>query len=237
MKKLCFTLVVLFLLPIQSQAINDTDELLQMASILTSHHLDIAKWEVTIKENISTHKIDSFIHDIKDSELVTVREDEHKIIYEIVYQRSEQDQISYELQLVVPKNSEFKAELLGVIQGSTWNETISNEYKAIRDLLLERYFTNTAKKYTCLRTHNDDIIKTADFLKRLKKSFHLKQESTQIDTSQNDIHNKIIYGYTDLWKQKIVINNQPMNVQLVIKKIDDGNSHFIVGTPILINEY
>lgn len=237
MKRMWFIFLALLILPVQSHAMKEKDELIQMASLIKALDLQIATWEVTIKETIYTKNIEDIIQDFKNSHLVTVHEDENRIKYKVLFQQPQQHGLEQELQVVVSKHDEFRAELSAVIKGSTWDETILKEYKAMLELLLDSYFSHSASMFTCLETHNDDIIKEANFFNKIRQSFKIKHESTQIDTSQKNISKKIIYGYTDLWKQKIVMEDQPMNVQFVIKNMDNENSHLIVGTPILINEY
>ena len=49
--------------------------------------------------------------------------------------------------------------------------------------------------------------------------------------------NKVIYGYTPLWENKIIINNKQKNLQVAIEMDGKGSTEYIIGTPILINEY
>src|SRR5699024_12270572 len=74
-------------------------------------------------------------------------------------------------------------------------------------------------------------------LNYISKELEIKHEQTQIDNHEKSALDKIIYGYTPLWSQKINIMNNPTNVQIAVTSNEKGMVNFTVGTPILINEY
>src|SRR5699024_1772233 len=101
----------------------------------------------------------------------------------------------------------------------------------------ENYFTEKSHVYTCLTIENGVIISSDNFLEKMIKNFNLSNVTTQIDKVSKKVHKKVIYGYTPIWDKKLMIKDEPMNLQVVIDGDDTEERKVIIGTPVLINEY
>src|SRR5699024_11268492 len=85
-------------------------------------------------------------------------------------------------------------------------------------------FTPSARIYTCLTTEFNGIINADYVLNYISKELEIKHEQTQIDNHEKSALDKIIYGYTPLWSQKINIMNNPTNVQIAVTSNEKGRS-------------
>ena len=167
-------------------------------------------------------------------ETIEDRENVRTFHYEIP---SDHPHIQLSIQLTYSKANDRHVELIASLEGQEWDETISKKYVEIHNQLTKTYFKNNAKKYTCIELINNGIIERDYILKALDKSLNINYHSTQIDTVNNRLHKEYIYGHTSLWDGEIIIDDRPINVQLVIDKNDQTMDNIIIGTPILMTEY
>ncbi|MBY7144717.1 YwmB family TATA-box binding protein [Virgibacillus sp. NKC19-3] len=212
-----------------------TDEMTELASIVTTSDGVVGNWEVTLKEKMDKTAIQDKLNELKNRYLVTVHEDEKSIKYSSgsVHKKSG---ISVTYNVIIPKDDMQHAELIAVMKGGHWDAFIKEQYQSIRDEMATKYFTKSAEVFACLTTDNGDIINDESFLIELTDHLNLQHRKTQNDTVENSTHEEIIYGYTPLWDQKITIGDTPMNVQIAVTE-GNGEPTYTIGTPILINEY
>lgn len=234
-----FAFISLLFLCITSEAAADhmqSDEMMELASVVTDGDVSIDNWQVTLKENMDKTEIHDILIELKNRYLATVNEDENSIKYsfENVHHSSG---ISVIYNVIIPKDRMHDAELIAVMEGTHWNTSIEEDYQSILDTNVKQYFTKSAEVYACLTTDNGGIMNDEVYLNELMDRLSLQHMETQFDTVENSTHEKIIYGYTPLWDQKITIGETPMNLQIAVSESGDGDSTYTIGTPILINEY
>ncbi|WP_284138952.1 MULTISPECIES: YwmB family TATA-box binding protein [unclassified Virgibacillus] len=212
------------------------DELVQLASIITSEGDLIETWEITIKENAERSRIEQLLEDWKHKDSVLREEDENSIKYASrdIHKTSG---IIVSYNAVLPKNKQYRASFSIVIKGSGWDPPTQSEYQKIKQQVTEQYFTEKREIFTCLTTKPNAIMDIGYLSDNLAKKLKLRHVSTQTDNLVKTMHKKIIYGYTPLWEERLIIHNKPMNVQIVTEIDKQGDVTFTIGTPILINEY
>lgn len=211
------------------------DELIDLATLIENNLLEVDHWEVIWKERLANEEAQEIINKLQDRSLVTIKEDENVIKYLFeVFQKN--DNVSLQFQLILPKQSNMRSEFIAVLKGDTWDSQIKELYnvqqKKINDL-----FTFSSDKYTCIKTKESVIIDIGVFLEKVENNLNLLHKSTQSDSVNISTHKKIIYGYTALWEQKLLIDDRPQNIQIVEKQVDKDRSILTIGTPILVNEY
>lgn len=237
MKKIGLILILFLIIPTESMVNGvETDEMVDLARFTEKTDISIANWHVTLKETFEQDEIKDIAAEFKNSSLVTMTENENIIKYLIrdVHKEVEMD-VSYSV--IMPKDQALKAEIIVVIEGSDWNENIEQEYLSIKRLIKDNYFTHSVQLFAWLTTGNSGIMNTSGFVDKVKNYFDLQHISTQLDTNQNSKHKKQIYGYTDIWEQKFIIEDSPMNLQIAVTTTDAKNLQYTIGTPILIHEY
>ncbi|WP_099159408.1 YwmB family TATA-box binding protein [Virgibacillus ndiopensis] len=236
MKKTGLIFILLLLFTTRALAHTNHDEMIDLATLVEESNLTIDEWQVTIKEQIDRNGIQYKIKQLRNSYLVSTSEDENVIKYSFsdVHKTSE---VNETYKVIIPKNKSYKAEIIGVLSGEVWSNSIKKNYQKKLSLMLEQFFTQSAKKFACLTTISNDTISSDYFLNELKQKLNLQHISTQYDSIQNSMHEKIIYGYTPLWKQQITVMDKPMNVQLAVRAGKNESTKFTIGTPILITEY
>ncbi|MBP1948848.1 YwmB family TATA-box binding protein [Virgibacillus litoralis] len=238
MKKIVLMVIILLLTTGAAVSKKQQDEMTALASTLVGSDMEVEDWEVIIKEQVSKDKVKLLIEKLKtkNSQLVTSEDDENSIKYSFgnIYKNN---QFSETYNVVIPKNTKHQAQFTVVIKGSSWNKSIEKEYLKQVKSIKNDFFTDNSTKFACLTTTLSGKLGSVYFIKRMKKSLNLQNIDEQSDTVENSMLNKVVYGYTPLWDQKITIMDKPMNLQLAFKDIENGKTKLTIGTPILITEY
>jgi hypothetical protein len=238
MKKIVFALILILLIPAAGtvEGAGETNELPVLAALLQDNDLTIENWQVTIKEKKSRSQLQNVINLLKDRYLVTTNADENAIKYR-VEDSHKVEGITEVYEVIIPNDENFDGEMIAVIKGNEWEESAVHIYREKLYHITEQYFTSRAKRFACLETEDDDIMKSEHFLDDALEYLDLKYVSTQTDKITNNMNKKFLYGYTPLWGQEIPAMENPVNLQIAVKNIEKENSKITVGTPILINEY
>ncbi|TFJ92250.1 YwmB family TATA-box binding protein [Lentibacillus salicampi] len=238
MRKLALITSIFILMTINTTAFaNRTDEMTGLANAMTSNNFSVDNWQVTIKEEINEEAIESILEKIqnKNSYKVSRTKDENAIKY-FIERVQKEAHLSETYSVVIPKNPMHQAELVAVLKGKNWNDSIAERYFSRMDAIHTTYFTHKSTKFACLTADIDAKINNAYVFKQLKQSLQLKNIRKQTDNVENSTVKKIVYGYTPLWEQSITMK-QPMNVQMVVQNGTHDSKRLMIGTPILINEY
>ncbi len=214
----------------------EREEIIDLAHFALEHQAPINSWQVTMKENITKQKAEDIVADFKYSSLDSRIENENVIKY-IFGDVHKVEGIDVTYNVVIPQNEAFKPELIVVIEGTKWNENIEEAYVLRKEMIKDRFFTKSLKLFACLTVQQGGIMSSDVFMDDITKYFNVKHSTTQIDTIENSMHKKIIYGYTDLWKQNFMIQGTQMNLQIAIVADEEMNTTYTIGTPILIHEY
>ena len=210
-------------------------EVEDLVHIMKNNNLKIDEWQVTIKEKVERDKKQDIINNIKENGNYTRKERKNSVLYTFedshIYSESVET-----YNVLISKNKSDDIEIIAEFKGYTWNEKRNTHYEQwLRKM--NDIFTPSARIYTCLTTEFNGIINADYVLNDISKELEIKHEQTQIDNHEKSALDKIIYGYTPLWSQKINIMNNPTNVQIAVTSNEKGMVKFTVGTPILINEY
>lgn len=210
-------------------------EIEDLVHIMKNNNLKIDEWQITIKEKVERDKKQDIINNIKENGNYTRKERKNSVLYTFedshIYSESVET-----YNVLISKNKSDDIEIIAEFKGYTWNKKLNTNYeKWLRKM--NDIFTPSARIYTCLTTEFNGIINADYVLNDISKELEIKHEQTQIDNHEKSTLDKIIYGYTPLWSQKINIMNNPTNVQIAVTSNEKGMVKFTVGTPILINEY
>ncbi|MGM8211401.1 YwmB family TATA-box binding protein [Virgibacillus sp. W0430] len=213
----------------------EQEELNYLASFILENNLDVAEWEVIYKDKRKVKTVQKLVRKIKDSHLVTVSENENTIKY-VIEDRNKTETFNVQYSVLISKQATSYAEVHAVISGTSWNNAVRDAYRSFSQTK-NKFFTRTSQKFTCIKTKDSGIIEIGVLLTNLDDKLNLLHIATQTDTVEDSTHKNIIYGYTPLWEQKMLINSKPLNIQIVEKEADENQSNLTIGTPILVNEY
>ncbi|HLR61483.1 MAG TPA: YwmB family TATA-box binding protein [Lentibacillus sp.] len=238
MRKFALITSIFILMIVNTTAFaNESDEMTDLASLVTGSDLSVDSWQVTIKEKMSKDAINRVLQKLKNknSYKVSSTEDENTVKY--FFGRGQKNaKLSESYSVVIPKNPMYEPELVAVLQGDDWNDKISVDYiDRINDIHMS-YFTKKSTKFACLSTTIGGKIDSGYFFERLKKTLQLSNIREQTDNVEHSTVKKIMYGYTPIWEQSIKMK-QPMNFQAVVENAAQNSVRLTIGTPILINEY
>ncbi|MGY0691234.1 YwmB family TATA-box binding protein [Virgibacillus sp. FSP13] len=239
MKKIVLMVVLLLILftkTVVGYTASVTDEMIDLASAVIESEIGIDNWQVTIKEQISHEKANNVANKLKNGYLVSTAEDENIIKYSFS-DVHKSDDLDESFKVVIPKNTNYQAEVITVIRGDFWNESVEQAYISTKNALPDYLFSKDAERFACLTTDSSGTIDSDYFLNEFSEKLNVQQKLTQTDKIKNTSVGKILYGYTPLWDQKITIMDKSMNVQIAINESKDEGTKFTIGTPILITEY
>ena len=167
---------------------------------------------------------------------MTSKDKENSVIYSVGDSHNQSESVE-RYTVVIPKDNHRNAEITAELKNHKWDSEVEEDYHKWQLFVSELLFTEKVRAYTCLTTEFNGIINSDYFTSYIMEKLDVKQTQTQIDKNNNSTLEKVIYGYTSLWEQEIYIKDVPMNFQLAVAKNKLGESQFIIGTPILINEY
>ncbi|SFB26618.1 TATA-box binding [Lentibacillus halodurans] len=238
MRKLAIILsIYLFMMMSSGVLAKQTDELTDIASIVTEDGVSVDSWQVTIKEEMNRDAIEHITNKLQDenSYKATRTEDEKAVKYSFERAHKKMN-ISEMYNVVIPKNAMYDAEFVAVLQGEHWNDSIADFYINRVEDIQATYFTTESTKFACLTADVDAKIEIAYFLNQLKQTLQLTNIQTQTDNVETSKVKKIVYGYTPLWEQEITMQ-KPMNLQMVVQNGTHDSKRVTIGTPMLINEY
>lgn len=235
MKKIISIGLILLLFSTKTSAYTEESELEQLASIVMDNQLDITSWQVVKKEEIKKNKLESVLETLTSKYAYNM--EENKQIIKYTFNNNSEKEMDLYYEIIILKDNQEKGQLAVTIKGTTLDEKTLLNYKNVAKHIKDSYFTSFVKEYTCLITNNNDIIKSVDFLNVLERQLELKHTFSQTDTVEQSSHEKIIYSYTPLWNQKIQVDEKLINIQIVITRTKNEQINFLIGTPILINEY
>lgn len=213
-----------------------TDPLYTLTEIATANQLPITGWEVTTRETVEKSKMDDIVNDGRNSHLVAVSEDENSIKYNIV-QAEKPTHVDVQQYMIIAKNNPDQVELIAVISGTEWHETIQEEYDITRDRLMETFFHRNPETFTCIELLDGDTIENRAVIDIYTESLALVHMEEQFDNLEMSRLKKQIYGYTPLWNEKLIVDSVPYNLQIAATELETGEMAYTIGTPILINEY
>jgi hypothetical protein len=123
------------------------------------------------------------------------------------------------------------------IKGSFWDGNVAEVYTNLQSNLANKYFTKDVKIFSCMSTKTNAIIENDYVIQSFTEKLNLRQINVQKDNLNSTRNEQIVYGYTSEWGQKITIQDKPVNVQIVTRTLASGDVQYMIGTPILINEY
>lgn len=232
------TLIILLLSLFISQETSTLigQELIDLNRFIEAYNFEKTDWSMTMKEKITSpdtlqNTIDQLSARYKQTKIE--KNDTEIYDYEDIY---DVDHMTISLKVVVHDN-QSTGEIIAVITGSgEHSEMLPNDIKTLQ-AINKTYFTKRSHVYTCLSIEDNGIIKSDDFFNKVKEKFNLTHIQTQNDKIEVNTHKKVFYGYTPVWKEKLTIKDEPMNLQVVIDGSDSAKQKIIIGTPILINEY
>ncbi|WP_175631959.1 YwmB family TATA-box binding protein [Virgibacillus siamensis] len=239
MRKFVLIAFIIFITGNSASAVSmEPDAMTDLAALVTENELEVDHWEVTIREEMTYNKVQEILGQFrhKNSYLVSGEADANTIKYSVRHVQKTEG-ISESYSVIIPKDREYQAQFIAVVQGKFWTDDLVKQYRRLVQTIQNNFFTEDSTKFACIKTTVDDIMSSVYFFDKLKSELDLKHIKRQKDSVKNSMVKKIIYGYTPLWNQKIDLKDRPLNFQMAVNKGQNGSRELTIGTPILINEY
>lgn len=235
MKKLAI-IFIMFIFIYPEMPHEEIYELEDIVAIAKQNSLNTEEWIVTLKEKLSNKQVQKHLTTFQKEHLVKRTEDKNVIKY-IINSDDKMNDIDVTYEITIPQDHNHSSELVATIKGTHLSTSIVDEYKSVLKYIRNQFFTKKSRLFTCLIASKNGKITSDDFSKKLSKNLDLEYISTQSDMINEVSYQETIYGYTKLWNNEFLIENKPLNIQVVIQRHKNEKQKVIIGTPILLTEY
>ncbi|MFD1416354.1 YwmB family TATA-box binding protein [Oceanobacillus jeddahense] len=232
----CLLLVICFVVNQAFSQSYQTDEMQDLGAFAEENDFAIDFWEVTIKEQMGRERAESLVENLET--MYTQHEDKNGDRVKYTFYNGHNNEPFYVLyNVILPLDKKEPAEVIIVLHGKDWDSQISQKYEKEKAAIQKKYLTKESQLYTCLSIQDSDIINHDEFLNKAKKYFNIKHISTNYDNIENSRIEQSTYGYIKTWEHFYFMENDPKNVHIAAVTGHHGEKSFMIGTPILINEY
>jgi TATA-box binding len=212
-----------------AEAVQVTEDVDRMHTVLKSEGADLLNFEVTLREAVSQ---------AETQEVLTLMEKHGHISKEIsenaakfvVHTPHKQFAAVERILLVVPTDKAYQAEIVYSVSGSEWTDKTQAFVQDLTDEAESRYFTTSAKKFACLKAGFGDKISEDILFQNVME----KLDVQQLTNTEDNVYTTTT-GYTTQLKASHSLADN-MNVQLALHE-GNGQSTITVGTPIITTEY
>ncbi|MDM8102840.1 MULTISPECIES: YwmB family TATA-box binding protein [Oceanobacillus] len=233
---ICFLLLICFFVNQAFSQPYQEDEMQDLGAFAMSNDWNIDFWEVTMKEQMAAEEAQHLVQQLEATYTLQEDKDENRIKYTFE-SRHKEDPFYVIYNVILPVDKEELAEVIVVMHGTDWNNQISQKYQKEKRAVQKNYLTKETQLYTCLSIQDSDIMNHDVILNEAATYFNIEHISTKNDNIENSRIEKSTYGYTKTWEQFYFMENDPKNVQITTVADRQGEKSFMIGTPILINEY
>jgi len=216
-----------------TEATKSNEPIHDLMNLVNDQGLDAETWQVTLKEKVDRSSVQVLL-DQNAGSFDSVTENVNAVKY-IFGTEKNIGNINSKVQIIVPKEQQFQAEIIGIIEGTAWDQKNQEAYDQIQEDISAKYFTEAVDRFVWLSVENNDIINDDEFLKKVKSDFNMQLSQSHLDTESEN--RKDVYGYIPHWDHQMVIGDESVNFHVNMETNEKGNQELIVGTPILINEY
>jgi len=235
LKKLCIVCLSLILFSFPTHAMVNNEPLIIIAHLLQEELIPIEKWEVVIKEKLTTEQVEKLL--TKNEHISLKTASQQAKIYELNINNDSLNDLDVQLKLIVPRDQYSTSELIAVIKHHTFNDTTEEQYEIVKSFLNDHYFTRNAHLFACVKLNSGAIIIENDFFEKLQQIFQVNNPIVHSDSINDKKIYEIVYGKTPLFTESLRVNGHSMNVHLVKRIAHNQETAFFIGTPILLNEY
>lgn len=238
MKKMYLLLIITTSILLTGTIPNETEPaaIQTLAEFAETNELPIRGWEVTMKETLYVSNYDEILNNLGNRYRIAGKENENRLQYDFM-DNKKMKHIEWEQRMIIAKENTGQVELTAVISGQAWNESIAAEYNELIAHLNRNFFQNNATTFTWIEVVKDGTIVDTVTIDKLAESLQLLHMEEQLDTVENSKLKMMYYGYTPLWDDKFVVEGIPYNFQIAATPLETDEIAYMIGTPILMNEY
>lgn len=207
----------------------------KIASFFEKYEANIKKIQLTYKETLPKSQLHAIIKEIDHLEYKKDRKDSNKVTFtrRDVHKSGEITE-TYSI-VESPDGQSFT--WIASFESTTWDENIATSVVAWKTKMDALHSGSNVQKFACLQAETSDTIDDSVFLENVRGYFDLEDDEIQTEKVNSETSRKVIYGYTDLWADELVIDGNPMNMQVAMTHNKHNGTKITIGTPILINEY
>jgi hypothetical protein len=230
------SLMILFIANNVAAMETQSIELVYLAEAMHDNELEIDEWEVTFKEHKDLQELRKLIKELSNGHSVIKKENENSIIYSVT-DTHKMGNIIVSYNAIIPTDKQYRPELVVTLKGNGWSKEIKASFLQLFQNMTNAYFTKEVKIFSCMSTRPNAIIENEIIVENITEKLKISYLTTKKDNLKTTKKTDITYGYTVLWGRNITIQDKPVNVQIVTKILGNGDVQYLIGTPILINEY
>jgi len=214
------------------KATSEHDITLLMETI-ADFDIEVAEWEVTHIVKMSREEAKQILLHM-EGEYVIVKEVKDQSTTYNGQPKNKLASIDQQIRIVEQAG---KSTLQMTLSSNQWNEQVEQYYKLLTTSLQNDVNLNEIRSYTCVKVSDSDIIINGLLNDEFWSKLKVVHKSEQKETLQHSLYEKEIIGYTPLFQQEMIVNNDAINMQMMIKNTRKNKKQLIIGTPVILNEY
>ncbi|WP_339161111.1 YwmB family TATA-box binding protein [Siminovitchia sp. FSL H7-0308] len=189
----------------------------------------IIEWSLHTRETIDLSEKDRFIHNLKSQFPGWVWTVSSENGLDNVTGRMEHDDFRETIKVVTMEDGGSSYSLYEVT-GKVWNTRISKKIEKILQSRTDQLFENNVLVFSCIKgVFNED---TGNLANDLLLFFQAEEKEA---LKEKDFYS--ISANSSLFSQSISLTEHEMNLQIGLRNNETGSTSFVIGTPILTNEY
>lgn len=214
------------------KATSEHDITLLMEAI-ADFDIEVAEWEVTHIVKMSPEEAKQILLQMDEEYVIVDELGDHSKIYS-GQPKNELASIDQQIRIVEQAG---KSTLQMTLSSNQWNDQVEQYYNLLTTNLQNDVNLNEIRSYTCVKVSDSDIIINGLLNDEFWSKLKVVHKNEQKETLQHSIYEKEIIGYTPLFQQEMIVNNDAINMQMMIKNTRKNKKQLIIGTPVILNEY
>ena len=201
MRKLLI-LFFLFILPFQHSTPEDKIELELILEVAEQEGLELESWEITMDTKLNRKMFEQFLTKIENNFDYTIIHEQDKIKY-LFREKNPETIFDHTFHAIIPNQAENDITLKLVIKGQKWNEKTKIDYARLTKRLQFDYDVHFGRNFTCLKFHDDVIIRDGLIYENLRKKLQISHLYEYEDNVNNSTYVSEYYGYSKLFRSEI----------------------------------
>lgn len=230
------TIILLIFIPFQQPVLEEQNDVELIIQAAGKQGLELESWEVMMDQKLNRKKFEQILNKLKNNYNITINEEQDKLKY-VIRGKKPEPFVDHFLIAIIPKSNQNDITLKLVIKGHYWNKSMKSNYDRLTKRLQFDYDINFGRIFTCLKFNDSVIIRDGLIYEKLQNQLQISHVFKHKDNLTNSTYVAEYYGYSSLFQEEILVGNDQINFQMVIKETAENDSQIIIGTPIVINEY
>src|SRR5690625_2987243 len=156
MKKLKIILLLMFFSIIHMPTIENDGDLSDLINVFKNNELELDQWEVVFREKITFERVEQIFQHLEETQELNKESNAKRTKYTTKHNHS--DILTETYEIVVEQDKEIVSHIIK-LTSDQWTPKVEKLYKKREMFLKRHYLSSLSKKYICINSDNNAIIK------------------------------------------------------------------------------